>query len=109
MHSVVHLFRHASFHAGTWCRDAHTARWHASAQASSWTVPQTVTHDDGVASRESPPMRRRRRGEAQTRSQTKVGSEGSSTGLSLLLVVWWWFGWGIGEGKKKPEVEVEKG
>ena len=63
----------------------------------------------GVASRESPPMRRRRRGEAQTRSQTKVGSEGSSTGLSLLLVVWWWFGWGIGEGKKKPEVEVEKG
>ena len=39
-------------------------------------------------------MRRSKRGEAQTRSQTKEGSEGSSsTGLTLLLVVFF-FGWG---------------
>ena len=81
VHSVVHLFRHASFQAGTWCGDAQTARWQASAHASSWAGPQTVTHDCGAASRERPPMRRSRRGEAQTRSQTKEGSEGSSTGL----------------------------
>ncbi len=34
VHSVVHLFKHASFHAGTWCMFVHTPRWHASVQAS---------------------------------------------------------------------------
>lgn len=34
VHSVVHLFRHASFHAGTWCMFVHTPLWHASVQAS---------------------------------------------------------------------------
>ncbi len=33
-------FRQASFHAGTWCRLVHTARWHASLQASSAARPR---------------------------------------------------------------------
>ncbi len=49
-HSVVHRFRQASFHAGTWCRLVHTARWHASLHAS-WaarTGPSAFSHAAGV-------------------------------------------------------------
>lgn len=49
-HSLLQRERQLSFHAGTWCTVAHTARWQASVQASTVLVPQTVTHVSGVAS-----------------------------------------------------------
>lgn len=52
----------------------HTARWHASVQASTELVPHTVTQVLGVASLARLPIRRMSRWDVQTRSHTKLGS-----------------------------------